>query len=144
MTTAHQAIATAIGDALRAAPALAGGRVYANRVRTLPAGADSFVIVRLDRSMSQAAVLGVYDWTTSLAVECYARSVGDDPAVAVDQLLQDAWARLAPLQIPDVGQMALVLEPLIEWQVDEADGGYVCAAFRLSIVHRTPTASLTA
>lgn len=145
MTTAFQSIAAAIAAQLKAAPALAGGRVYANRLRPLPEGVATAVVVRLDKSAASEQVLGALDWTSTFALECYARGAsGIDPADAVDALLQAAWARLAATDAAALGAMAFVINPAIDWIYDEADGPVVCASVALQVQHRTAVATLTA
>lgn len=145
MITAFQTIAKGIVAALAGAPALAAGRVFANRLRPLPAGVTSAIVVRLDKAVATEVVLGINDWDSAYVVECYARgSVSNDPADAVDALLGDAWARLAGLDAATLGAESLALNPAIDWQYDEADGPVACASIRLRVQHRTPVATLTA
>lgn len=143
MSTAFQSIADALVAALLAGPALAGGRVYANRLRPLPAGQASAIVVRMEQSAARETVLGAHDWDSQFVVECCARgATGADPAAAVDALLADAWARLAGINASALGAMSVALNPQIEWQYDEADTPVVCAAVRLLVQHRTPVATL--
>lgn len=141
--TAQHLIQQAVVDALKVSPALAGGRVFANRVRTVSAASDTAVAVRLERSTGVSPTLHATDWRTSLLVECYARGVaGSDPAAAVDALLYDVWSRLAALQGANLGGMDLGLEPDLGWDYDDAETPTVCATLRLTVEHRTPTNSL--
>lgn len=141
--TGFQTIADAIEAALFAAPPLAGGRVYANRLRPLPEGVATALVVRLDKSEAIEVVLGALDWTSGFVLECYARGAGGtDPAEAVDALLGDAWARLAALDAGALGAMAIVINPSIDWQYDEADGPVVCASVTLQVQHRTAVTNL--
>lgn len=143
MSTAFQSVANGIVAALLAAPALAGGRVFANRMRPLPAGQSDAIVVRTEQSAARETVLGALDWGSQFVVECYARgSTGGDPAAAVDALLGDTWARLAGLNASALGAMAINVHAAIEWQYDEADTPVVCAAVRLLVQHRTPVATL--
>ena len=143
MSTAFGSVLAAVVGALSAAPALAEGRVYANRPQPLPAGRASAVVVRLEQSGPREAVLGALDWSTRLAVECYARGqIGSDPAEAADALLQDAWQRLRLLDAAQLGAMAIESESPIEWLFDELDTPLACAVIRVTVLHRTPAASL--
>lgn len=143
MSTAFSAVVAAVINALQVAPALADGRIHANRLQPLPAGRASAVVVRLEQSEPREAVLGALDWTTRLAVECYARSqTGTDPAAAVDGLLQAAWRRLRTLDGEQLGVMAIEPESPIEWQFDDADTPLACAVIRVSVLHRTPASTL--
>lgn len=143
MSTAFRSVLAAVVGVLSAAPALAEGRVYANRLQPLPAGRASAVVVRLDQSTSREVVLGALDWTTRLAVECYARGqVGSDPAEAVDLLLQDSWQRLRALDAAQLGAMTVEVDSSIDWLFDELDTPLACAVIHVSVLHRTPVNAL--
>ena len=143
MSTAFKGIADGIVAALLVAPALADGRVYANRLRPLPVGTSTAMVLRLEQSAARETVLGAHDWDSAYVLECYARgSVSTDPAAAVDALLAGAWARLASLSAADLGAMAVAINPVIDWQYDEADTPVVCASIRLQVQHRTPVVTL--
>lgn len=138
MTTAFLAIAASIRAALAADLPLADGRVFLNRLRPLPVGAVTALVVRLEQSRAQEEVIGAHDWDTGLVIECYARGTSDaDPDDAVHALLVDAWARLAALDSGALGVMSIALNPAIDWQYDDADGAFVCASVRLQVTHRT-------
>ena len=142
--TAQHLIQQAVVDALKAAPALAEGRVFANRVRTVSAASATAVAVRLERSTGAAPTLHATDWRTSLLVECYARGVANnDPAAAVDALLYAVWQRLGALQAASLGLIDLRLEPDMGWDYDDAETPAVCVTLRLTAEHRTATDSLT-
>lgn len=144
--TAFAGLTTALVQALVQAPALAGGRVFPNRLRPIPDDRATAVVVRIgQRSQAQEIVLGAYDWTTPFSVECIARGTsGLDPQAAVDALLADVWARLYALDITALGAMSVTVNPAIEWSVDEADSSYICASIQLDVAHRTPLATLAA
>jgi len=143
MSTPFSAVVAAVINALHVAPALADGRIHANRLQPLPAGRATAVVVRLEQSEPREVVLGALDWTTRLAVECYARGqTGTDPAAAVDGLLQAAWQRLRTLDGAQLGVMAIEPESPIEWQFDDADTPLACAVIRVLVLHRTPASTL--
>jgi hypothetical protein len=143
MSTAFRSVLAALVGALSAAPALAEGRVYANRLQPLPAGRASAVVVRIDQSASREVVLGALDWATRLSVECYARGqTGSDPAEAVDQLLQDTWQRLRALDAAQLGVMTVDVDSAIEWLFDELETPLACAVIRVTVLHRTPVNSV--
>lgn len=143
--TAQHQVQQAVVDALKAAPALAGGRVYANRVRPISAPSADGIAVRLDRSSGAQPTLHAIDWRTSIAVECYSRTAtGADPAAAVDALLHAAWQRLCAMSAPGLGLMDLTIDPDISWDYDDGEQPVVCATVRLTATHRTPANSLTA
>lgn len=143
-TTAHHALQQALVAALQAAPALAGVAVYANRVRSIPQQQPLSVVVRLLGSDGSNATLGVTDWRTTLAVECYAQAdtAGGDPAAAVDATLAAVWQCLAPLQPAGLGLIGLDLQPSIGWDYEDGTQPLVCATVRLAATHRTTTTSL--
>lgn len=143
-TTAQHQLLQEVVASLSAAPALADGRVYANRVRPVSAPSATAVAVRLESSNGQKPTLHGIDWSTVLQVECYARSTAQaDPAQAVDALLHAAWQRLSGFSPSSLGLMDLSLQPRIEWDYDDGDTPTVCAVIRLVAVHRTPANSLT-
>jgi hypothetical protein len=141
--TAHFAIQTALITALQTPTAMAGGRIYANRLRPIAANQATALVVRLDQAQGTELVLGLVDWSTSFAVECYARAAaGTDPAAAVDALLADAWARLAALDFTALDAV-ISINPQIDWQYDDAETPMVCAVMRLTAQHRTNLFALT-
>lgn len=143
MSTAFRSVLAAVVGALSAAPALAEGRVYANRLQPLPAGRSSAVVVRLEQSSSTESVLGALDWTTRLAVECYARGqVGVDPSDSVDALLQDVWQRLRSISAGQLGVIDVQPDSVIEWLFDELETPLACAVIRLHVLHRTPVSDV--
>lgn len=145
--TAHLAIVQAVVDALLVAPAVAGGRVWANRMRPIGAGSSSGVVVRLESSRAAVQQLtgAPTDWQTDIRIECIARGAAGaaDPADAVDTLLQSVWARIAPLYPPSLGVLNLRLDPVIGWQFD-GDGDTLLAAAEigLQVMHRTESSTL--
>lgn len=143
MSTAFRSVLAAVVGALIAAPALADGRVYANRLQPLPAGRSSAVVVRLEQSSSVETVLGALDWTTRLAVECYARGqAGVDPSESVDDLLRDAWQRVRALDAGQLGVMNIHVDSAVEWLFDELDTPLACAVIHMTVLHRTPVNTL--
>lgn len=142
--TAFVAIQTALMGALSVAPALADGRIHPNHLRPIGANQSTALVVRLDQSAGGSEALGALDWVTSYVVECYARAqTGTDPALAVDTLLSDTWARLSMLD-PDsqLGVSSITVSPAIDWQYDNADTPVVCALIRVQVQHRTTTGTL--
>jgi hypothetical protein len=142
--SAFASIQAAIIAALSAATALAGGRIYANRLRPIADGTATAIVVRLEQASGTEMVIGTVDWQSSFTVECFARATtGTDPAAAVDTLLSDVWARLSVLSFETLGAN-VALDPRIDWQYDELDTPMVCAVLRLSAQHRTTNSTLTA
>ena len=87
--TAFLQLRDALQAALLAAPALAGGRVYAG-----------------------------------------------------DALLADAHTRLHDFAAPGLGLLQVTDDATVEWDHDADDTAYTCATLRLTVVHRTPAATL--
>lgn len=134
---------TAVVDALKAAPAVST-RVERVRLRALPASAGTAVVVRPLGSDVDAELLTghPYVWTTTLAVECYARAPqGTAPDVAVDALLEAVYARL--LQSPTLGGVVGVLQPqAITYDYDVDGENVVCATLQINARQMTVGASL--
>lgn len=145
MTSAFIGLQSGLVAALASAPALAGGRIDANRLRPVSAASPTAIVVRLDRAEGLQMVLGATDWTSAYSVECYARASGSgEPVAAIDQLLADVWARLCALDATALGATDITVNPRIDWQYDEVDTPLVCAVIQLSVQHRTPSNSLQA
>lgn len=150
MTTAALAIQDAIVAALLSPVALADGRVWPNRLRPLPAGQSSAVVVRLVASQADPdPPLGSpLDWRSFYSIECLARAAAAnaDPVAALDPLLSDTYARLsAPAlttALSALGVMDSRMEPSIRWDVDEAEQPVASASFRFVVHHRTASDSL--
>jgi len=144
--SAQLAIQQAIVAALAASPAVAGGRVWANRLRPLAAGQDTGVVVRLSLSRAQPVqqLSGPMDWQTVYAVECVARGTApaQDPAQAVDALLAASWSRLSALSLDALGVIDLRVQPAIDWDYDEAETVLARAAISVQVWHRTAGDSL--
>ncbi len=136
-------IQAAILSCLVAAPALADGRVYADKSRPLASGLDSAISVRMDISSAQSINYQTLDWGTVFNVECYARATETtDRASAIDALLSGVWQRLSALDVLHLGVASVTLLPQIDWQYDDADTLIGCAVIRLQVQHRTPFATL--
>lgn len=145
MSSAFKSLTDALVAACLQTPALAGGRIWANRLRPVSTLQTTAVVVRLVQTRSAENMLGMLDWQTQFAVECYGRgTTGADPADAVDALLLDVWSRLASVNAASLGAMAVVINPAIEWQFDEAETPMACAIVSLLVQHRTPVAALVA
>ena len=141
--TAFADLLTRVKAALAQAPALAGGFVSTNRLRPIPAGQSTAIVLRMQRAPGTEFVLGAIDWRTSLAVECYARATdaATDPFTEADQLLGQVWSRLATMTTEDL-QADIALNPQIDWQFDDGETNMACAILSLTMQHRTTTTSL--
>lgn len=144
--TAFADLTDAIVAALQLAPAVAGGLVMKNRLRPLPAGVSTAVVVRLDQpAQAIETALGAHDWATTFTAECYAKSTPMvDAEDAADALLDEVYPRLAGLSLVGLGVAQVAVQPSIEWQRDEEAAGMVCAVLRLTVIHRTYANTLTA
>lgn len=137
-------VVTAVVGALKAAPAVST-RVERVRLRAVPASVGTAVVVRpLGSDVQDAELLTghPYVWTTSLAVECYARAQqGIAPDVAVDALLDAVYARL--LQDPTLGGVAAFLQAQsITYDYDVDGENVVCATLQINARQMTVGASL--
>ena len=142
-TSAFAAIQAALLASLAASPALAGGRISANKTRPIPTGQATAIVLRLDQSEGSEVLLGRIDWRTSFSVECYARGTasGDDSVLLVDALLRAVWSRLSTLSM-DALNADLTITPQIDWQYDDAETPLVCAILRVAVTHRTAVTTL--
>ena len=101
MSTAFHQIVQGIIDALLVSPAIASGHVDRPRRHPVPAEWASHVEVRLARADGEWPYVGPNtpgQWTSAIAVDCYARAnPGDQPDATLDALLdathQDLQAR---------------------------------------------------
>ena len=143
-TTSHAQVLSTVVAALRAAPALATCKVASNRTRPVSEKDNTAIVVRLLRSQGNKPTVHFVDWTTTLAIECMARSAtGTDPATAADTLILAAWAQLAAISPAAVGWMDSGLQPDIAWDYDEQAQPQCSATILLNVQHRTPANSLT-
>ena len=143
--TAFLDIQNLVVDALSASVALAGGRIYADRVRPISQSASTAIVVRLESTSASAQTIATMDWSTQLAVECYGRADASHTAAAnVDALLAQVWQRIAPLESATLSLMRLELGPDIEWTYDDADTPMACATLRVTAMHRTTAQNLNA
>lgn len=141
--SAQLAIQRLLVAALKQAPALANGRVYANPMRELPEGTPAAITVTTKRSDGKEATLGAIDWRTTYLVECLATvSSGADPVAAVDALLTATWQRLAALPAGGNGMAGLVIQPAIEWDFTPGITAQVSAVMRVDVDHRTLATTL--
>ncbi|NGZ86412.1 hypothetical protein [Duganella aceris] len=145
MTTAHRAIRQAMVDRLKAAPALVGGRVFANRDRSIGVDSPNAIVVRLRRSVCQLASVigGPTNWTTLVSVECYGRAASDDSPA--DQVVDDVFAKLAV--DPTLGGLVMECVPYegdtLNWDSEELDEKLECITAIFEIKHQTTGRTLT-
>jgi hypothetical protein len=74
-----------------------------------------------------------------IGIDIYARaSAGSDGEAAIDTLLAAVFARMAAAT-PPTGAIAWTLDPLIQWDVTEADQTLAQASLALRVRHYTST-----
>lgn len=136
---------TAIMAALQSAPAVAAqvGRV---RLRPLAQSATQAVVVRpLHTQVTEAGLMpGMpISWTSTIAVECYARSGATlAPDVAVDPLIAAVYARL--MTDPTLGGVVLGIQPQeISYDFDADIDQTTCVTLSFSTRHRANGATLS-
>ncbi|MBK9363000.1 MAG: hypothetical protein IPM99_18800 [Rubrivivax sp.] len=144
--SAFLGLTDAVRDALLANPALAGGNVQRGRGVPLPAGSSQGIDVSIASSRAQPLGLahGSVQWESVVIVTCKARaSAATDAEAAIDPLLVAAWQRLLAMTVPE-GVSGMVLDPAIQWDIEEADQPVAAASLALRITHITNTAALAA
>lgn len=139
MTTLVNTVVTAIVAALQSAPAVCP---VVDRVRLRPVaqGISQAVAVRPVQSEVAQAMLvpGIpVSWTTTIAVECYARSgVATAPDVAVDSLVESVYSRL--MEDTTLGNTVVALQPQQASYDFDADGDHAtCVTLVFIARHRT-------
>lgn len=140
--SAFLAIGDAVLAALSAGPALAGGNIRRGRRVPVPLEHSQAIDIHVQRSTADNQFLsgGVLLWQTLVGIDLYARAAaGVDGETAIDALLAAVFARMASATPPD-GVLGWVLEPAIQWDVDEADATIVQASLALRVSHYTTTA----
>lgn len=145
--SAQLTIRDAVVAQLLQSPALAGGRVVANRRRPVPENAPTQIFVYLEQSQATPAATSGdtrIDWQTQIRVECLARAVtGTSADDAADALAAAAYARL----MGNATLGGVLLDPLEQtamgWAEDEADGQLSGVQLLLTAKHRTANNTLT-
>lgn len=137
--SAFLGISDAVVAALAAAPAIAAGQVLRGRaVRVQPEAAQAVRVSVVSSAADTATLAGdVLAWQTVVALELYARAApGVDAEAAIDGLLVGVFGRLAATP-PPAGVLSWDLDPVIRWQVDEADATVVQCSLVLRVRHFT-------
>lgn len=145
MTTSHVNTAmAAIVAALQSAPAVCP-QVDRVRLRPVPQSVDLAAAVRpVQTEADQALLSGMpVSWTTTVSIECYARSkAATDPDTEVDGLLCAVYARL--MADPTLGGAVISLQPKgISYDFDAHGDQSTCASMVFTIRHRTAGATLS-
>lgn len=137
----HLAVRDAMVARLLTAPAVADGRVVANRRRPMPHGVGAQVFVYLENSQgSRGGIRGApIDWTTLVRVESVSREGTD----AADALASAVYERL----LQDIGLGGLAQDlyaTALAWDEDEADTTVAVVQTQYAAVHRTRVNTLGA
>ena len=146
--TQQLVIQDAVVALLKVEPAIAGGRVYRNRARTLSTSTHNAVVVRIERSASQLAQVqgGRTSWSTLIAIDCYGRDTdGALLGSTADLVVEGVFARLDADS--SLGGLAMDVEPLdgetLAWDVEELETGMACITARFFVKHQTTGRTLT-
>jgi hypothetical protein len=144
--SAQLALRNAVVARLAAAPAVASGRIGVDGDDVLAVDDPDDVIVELQASAGDrpfAGASGPLQWTTDVQVTCRARAMSGIDAVArADELLAEAWARVAAMT-PPAGVTDMQVVPQILFRGQAADIGVASIEFTVRFVHQTAPQSLT-
>lgn len=144
--SAHLGLRDAIIALLQSVPALANGRVVANRRRPMAAQDGTQVFVYLeDASATRGEIYGApTDWRTRIRIECVARdTAGANADTNADALQTEVAARL--LAAPTLTNLAFDTElQAIAWTEEEADTTVSSCQAIYSVWHRTAGHVITA
>lgn len=142
--SSQRAIRAAVAGLFTAGTALAGGRVYQNRVFSLAAGVNSQVHVNyVDSVPERAAIFGApIEWTTQIEVVIKARRSGGASAEdRADEIWVDAYSRVMAAQ--SLGGLASGLDPgPASVGDDELDTDTCRLTWALSVRHSTANNSI--
>lgn len=145
MTSLVNTAVTAIVSALQSTPVVAA-QIARVRLRPLAQAVSQAVVVRpLQTQVAEASLMpGMpVSWTTSISVECYARSsVATPPDVAVDALIEAVYTRL--MADPTLGGAVLGLQPQeISYDFDVDGEQTTCVTLVFNTRHRSNGATLS-
>ena len=145
MTTIINQAVTAIVAALQASPAVATSIGRINLRPTAQALTHAVMVRPLGSEVIEASMISSLPmtWTTTIAVECHARTTGATSAdVAVDALLESVYARL--MADPSLGGVVLGLQPQnVSFDFDADGDKPACAPLVLHARHRATPGTLT-
>ncbi len=143
--TAFQQLRNALRDHLDLAlAATMPVPVHAGSARPIAQEETAAVNLRLSDSQALNSVIQANDWHTTVLIDCAARSVpgGDHADDAADALLGAVFAALHGLTSSGLGVLDMSDAPTVEWDHVADDVPYTCATLRITVVHRTPAATL--
>lgn len=142
MTTVFANVVGAMAQALAAGTPVSPN-ISRARIKPLAAEWQTAVVVRLQESQfDRLAIFGApMNTDTIVVVECYARSTSLSPDLAVDQLMQDAYARLAA--DPTLGGLVADCQlQAINFDFDHEQDRMGCALMSYLVRHRTQSLNL--
>ncbi len=122
MTTRAESITEAIKTLLQATPTLADGNVWRSRLRPIPSGSDSAIVVRQGRDvrLNDATTIGHYTRQTVVMVEVYAR--GDVPDQLADTVVQSIVGRImADTSLGGLCDDIMVGNKELDWSARDTD-----------------------
>lgn len=143
MTTALATIVGTIVSTLSAATAVSS-QIYRARMRPMAAQHTDAVVVRILSATPERMELSgaPIDFTTQIAVECYARSATTTPDLAADTLLANVYAKL--MADPSLGGTVMDLNLTgIDYDFDADADNTVCITLMLQVRHRASSTTLT-
>ena len=146
MSTAFHQIVQGIIDALLVSPAIASGHVDRPRRHPVPAEWASHVEVRLARADGEWPYVGPNtpgQWTSAIAVDCYARAnPGDQPDATLDALLDAVATRVRAITLSGLGVIDVMPSLAIDWDWAEGATPQALASLQLVVKHDTRSAGL--
>ncbi|MDO8778101.1 MAG: hypothetical protein Q7K57_57165 [Burkholderiaceae bacterium] len=140
--TVFAAIVTAIVASLSAGPAVSAN-VYRARLRPLAASVSTAVVVRLASANPERFDIGgaPVDFTTQIAVECYARSITTTADLAADALLESVYARL--MADPSLGGTVMDINLAgVNFDFDADAEQFAAITLTLDVRHRASSTTL--
>lgn len=145
MTSLVNTAVTAIVSALQSGTPVAS-TIARVRLRPLAQSTSQAVVVRpIQTQVAEAALYpGLpVSWSSTIAVECYARSgAATAPDIAVDALLEAVYARL--MADPTLGGAVLSLQPQeVSFDFDVDGDQTTCATLVFQARHRSTGATFT-
>jgi hypothetical protein len=143
MTTALATLVGSIVTVLSTATAVSS-QIYRARMRPMAAQHTDAVVVRILSATPDRVELGgaPIDFTTLVAIECYARSATTTPDLAADTLLANVYAKL----MADTSLGGTVMDinlTAIDYDFDADADNTACITLTLSVRHRTSSTTLT-
>lgn len=131
-------------NALNAVPAVSSMIVRA-RSRAIPETCTNAINVYFDSASPEpGSIAGApIDWTTKIAVECYAKTMtpGGAGDLAVDQLLKKTYERLAANATLS-GKVAYIGDPEVEAEYDSTGSKTGWVRLMYSVTHQTANSLL--